>query len=128
MPKREQISFRCPECDYLGCDTILTGSSVVVICARCANVIERTGLLAGEDGIFGLKPEPPEEDWSGSFVAVYPDGSRTSVELDGHVLRPGEQVPGSQFALKRWDVTDEPVEEGRFEIIGVLTEKDEDLT
>jgi ribosomal protein S27E len=60
MPKREQISFRCPECDYLGCDTILTGSSVVVICARCANVIERTGLLAGEDGVRRLPGREPD--------------------------------------------------------------------
>jgi hypothetical protein len=125
MPKREQISFRCPECDYLCRDTIITGSSVVLICERCANVVERTGLLAGEDGVFGLKPEPPEEDWSGSFIAVFPDGSRTGVDLEGHVLRPGEQVPGRSFALERWDVTDEPVGEGRFKIIGVLTEQDE---
>ena len=38
----------------------------------------------------------------------------------------GTRSPGSQFALERWEVTDEPVEEGRFEIIGVLTEKNED--
>jgi hypothetical protein len=129
MPNHEQISFRCPECDYLSRDTILTGSSSVLICEQCANATEKTGLVAGKDGVFGLKPEPPEGDWAGRFIAVYPDGSTTGLDLEGHVLRPGEQVPGKPFVLKRWDVTDEPVEDGRFEIIGVLTEETEaDLT
>jgi hypothetical protein len=124
MPKHEQISFRCSECDYLSRDTILTGVSAVLVCEQCASVIGRHELAAGDDGVFGLKPEPHEGDWAGRFIAVYPDGSRTRLDLGGHVLRPGDLVPGTPFVLERWDVTDEPAEEGRFEIIGVLTEKD----
>jgi ribosomal protein S27E len=124
MAKPECISFRCPECEHLTRDAILTGASSVLICAQCGNVTERWGLVAGDDGVCGLKPEPPEKDWAGRFIAVYPDGSRKTLDLDGHVMRPGEQIPGGPFVLDRWDVTDEPVEEGRFEIIGVL--KDED--
>jgi hypothetical protein len=124
MPKPEKISFRCPECNSVSRDTVLTGASSVLVCEQCANVTERWGLVAGHDGIFGVKPEPPDEDWSGRFIALYPDGSRTDVELGGHVLRPGEQVPAKPFLLERWDVTDEPVEEGRFEIVGVLKEID----
>ena len=121
MPKPEQIRFRCPECDYLSRDTVLTGASSVVICEQCSGVAERAALVAGDDGILGLKPEVPEDDWSGRFIAVYPDGSRTAVDLGGHVLRPGERVPGNALVLDRWNVTDEPVE-GRFEIVGILKE------
>ena len=124
MPKPEQISFRCPECNSVSRDRVLTGASSVLVCEQCGAVTERSGLVAGPDGIFGLKPEPPEDDWSGRFIALYPDGSRSDLDLGAHVLRPGERIPGRPFVLESWSVTDEPVEEGRFEIVGVLKEID----
>jgi hypothetical protein len=47
------------------------------------------------------------------FLASYPDGTESDFDLGGHILRPGDELPGKGgIVLDRWDVTDIPIERG----------------
>jgi len=110
-------SFRCPECGDLGDDRV---DAVVLLCENCGASVERTSLIVGHDGIHGVRPEPPPDGWSGRFEAVFPDGTRSELDLKGRVLRPGDSLPGTDFVLEQWEVTEEPRENGLFGVVGVL--------
>jgi hypothetical protein len=94
--------------------------AVVLLCQNCGESVERTSLVAGHDGIFGVRPEPPAEGWSGRFEAVFPDGTRSELDLKGRVVRLEDPLPGTDFVLEQWEVTDEPLENGLFGVVGVL--------
>jgi predicted RNA-binding Zn-ribbon protein involved in translation (DUF1610 family) len=94
----EQKSFRCPECGELGDDR---DDAVVLLCASCGESVERTSLVAGHDGIYGVRPEPPNDGWSGRFEAVFPDGTRSELDLQGRLLRPEDPLPGTDFVVER---------------------------
>jgi predicted RNA-binding Zn-ribbon protein involved in translation (DUF1610 family) len=113
---REETSFRCPDCGELGDDR---DDAVVLLCENCGESAERTSLVAGHDGIYGVRPKPPA-DWSGRFEAVFPDGTRSELDLNGRLVRPEDPLPGTDFVLEQWEVTDEPLEKGLFGVVGVL--------
>jgi predicted RNA-binding Zn-ribbon protein involved in translation (DUF1610 family) len=116
----EEKSFRCPECGELGDDR---DDAAVLLCENCGESVKRTSLVAGHDGIYGVRPEPPANAWSGSFEAVFPDGTRSELDLKGRVLRPEDSLPGTDFVLEQWEVTDEPLQNGLFGIVGILRRK-----
>jgi hypothetical protein len=114
---RTEKSFRCPACGVTCEDR---DDAVVLLCEGCGESVQRTSLVAGRDGIWGVRPDPPSDGWDGRFEAVFPDGGREELDLKGRVLRPGDSLPGTDFVLEEWEVTDEPVQEGLFGIVGVL--------
>ena len=68
------------------------------------------------------KPPPPRS-WAGRFLAIYPDGSTSDYDLTGHELRPGEALPSGHI-LDRFEVSDKPVEPGKWMVVGILREPD----
>jgi hypothetical protein len=67
------------------------------------------------------RPDPPEV-WEGKLILVYPDGTQTDMDLGGTAIRPGENVPwDAKFVLDRFEVTDTPVADGKFGVIGILS-------
>lgn len=58
--------------------------------------------------------------WSGRFLAVYPDGTRGDYDLDGHVLAAGDELPGGGYVLDHWEVTKQPVADGKPMLVGIL--------
>jgi hypothetical protein len=97
--------------------------AAVLLCENCGKPVERTSLVAGHDGICGVRPEPPADGWGGRFEAVFPDGARSELELKGRVLRAGDSLPGTDFVLEGWEVTDHPLHKGLFGVVGVLRRK-----
>jgi predicted RNA-binding Zn-ribbon protein involved in translation (DUF1610 family) len=116
----EEKFFRCPKCGELGGDR---RDAVVFLCQNCGGPVKRTSLVGGHDGIHGVKPEPPPEGWSGRFEAVFPDGTRSELDLNGRVLRPKDPLPGTDFVLEQWKVSDEPLAKGLFGVVGILRRK-----
>lgn len=72
---------------------------------------------------FGVKPDPAADGWEGSFQAVYPDGARRRFDLNGQQLREGERLPGTNLVLERWQVSEQPAENGRFTVVGFLNDR-----
>jgi hypothetical protein len=68
------------------------------------------------------RPSPVSVGCVGSrFLASYPDGTESDFDLGGHILRPGDELPGKGgIVLDRWDVTDIPIERGEFGVVGIL--------
>lgn len=63
-------------------------------------------------------PEPPTV-WNGRFLAAYPDGTVSDYDLKGHMLRPGDELPGG-WILDQYSMTDRPVAEGKYMVVGIL--------
>ena len=116
-----QVTIRCPACERLFQPLPpLRGDTRT--CFSCGHEVALTELVRGpRDGIWGVRPAPPSGAWEGSFLAIYPDGTRSDFDLSGSRLRPDQTVPGKPgFVLDRWDVTDVPVEGGHFGVVGIL--------
>ena len=88
------------------------------MCPNCPSEVRQSELVRGMDGIYAVKPEPVTA-WSGRFLAVYPDDSQSDFDLDGTLLKVGGVLPGG-WILDRWDVTDRPVKDGRWGVVGIL--------
>ena len=76
--------------------------------------------MAPEEG----KPTPPEA-WEGRFIAIYPDGNTSDFDLAGTVIRPGDEIGDTGYILERWDVTDEPMHDGKYMAVGYLRKIEE---
>jgi hypothetical protein len=79
-----------------------------------------SGAMAPEEG----KPTPPEA-WEGRFTAIYPDGNTSDFDLAGTVIRPGDEIGDTGYILERWDVTDEPMHDGKYMAVGYLRKIEE---
>jgi hypothetical protein len=67
------------------------------------------------------RPSPPET-WDGTFIAKYPDGSTSDFDLMGFKLSPGDRVPGKNYELERWEIAEQPREDGTWTVVGILRE------
>lgn len=79
---------------------------------------EEPRLLSATPAADEEKPPPPTS-WAGRFLAVYPDGSTSDFDLTGHELRPGDALPSGHI-LDRFEVSDKPVEPGKWMVVGIL--------
>ena len=79
-----------------------------------------SGCMALEEG----RPTPPEA-WEGRFIAIYPDGSSSDFDLAGTVIRPGDEIGDTGYILERWDVTEEPMPDGKYMAVGYLRKIEE---
>jgi hypothetical protein len=114
-----QRTIRCPACDGMFQDWT-PRQRPIRSCAFCGSEVAEDKLVRGPDDVWGVRPEPLSGVWNGRVLAVYPDGSRSDLDLGGVGLRPGDRIPGKTFAIERWDVTDRPVEGGRFGVVAIL--------
>jgi hypothetical protein len=69
------------------------------------------------------KPDVPTA-WDGDFLAAYPDGHTSHFSWRaGDILRPGDALP-SGHVIERFDVSDRPMEDGKWMVVAVLREPD----
>lgn len=116
-----QVTIRCPACGRLF-QPLPPLQGPTRICTWCGHEVALADLVRGtRDDIWAVRPSPPSGAWDGSFLAVYPNGSQSDFDLGGTRLRPGQRLPGQpEFVLERWDVTDAPLADGYFAVVGVL--------
>jgi hypothetical protein len=97
-------SFRCPACHKLSHHEIARGATSVLLCEHCGHTVQTSALIAGDDGVSGVRPDPAGNGWESSFEAVYPNGDKRVLDLHGYTVREGEPVPGTNYLLERWEV------------------------
>ena len=115
--------FRCPSCEALSGDETAGARTAVLICENCGDAVHTSDLIAGSDGVFGIRPDPENDGWCSSFWAVYPDGARELFDSNDEPLRQGDALPGTRFCIDRWQLSEEPVQ-GRFDVVAILKEND----
>ncbi|HEX2272437.1 MAG TPA: hypothetical protein VHG90_01005 [Acidimicrobiales bacterium] len=115
----DQMTYLCPSCELTSV-LFEPGTKDPVICPRCGAEIPRGDLVAGRDGVYAVRPAEAPEEWGGTIFLRYPDGSTSDLDPSGDVIRPGWRHPNGRHVLERFELTEAPIREGKFGVVGVL--------
>jgi hypothetical protein len=59
------------------------------------------------------------------LLLVFPNGDQSEFDTGSAIVRPGERFPGKPgYVLDRLDLSDKPMPDGRYVVVGILRERD----